>query len=241
MQGSDALAAPLARPELPVERIEHLPEFPNPELEERILARAGIDADGTAHIHFELELPGGQGQRLYETVQSQPPDRVALIYRQIAVGLFPGAEQVEGRVDRLDDADGIRLVLDLVSPGACEVADRAMTCRSLVLAKPLSTSLASLPERTFPLVLHLPILQRLELVLSPPAGWKPVATPRVLSARWGSVGETVNSSADGLDSVVTLDIPAQTVSPGDYPEFARFCHAVDELLARSPSLERSPR
>ena len=240
VQGSDALAAPLARPELPVERIERLPEFPNPELEERVLARAVIDADGTAHVHFELELPGGQGQRLEETVRSQPPDRVAQVYRQIAVGLFPGAEQVEGRVDHLDD-DAIRLVLDLVSAGACEVAERTMTCRSLVLAKPLGPSLASLPERTFPLVLHLPILQRLELVVSPPAGWKPVANPRVLSAQWGSVDETVGVGSDGLHSVVTLDIPAQTVAPADYPEFARFCHAVDELLARPPMLERLPR
>ncbi len=241
LQGSDALAAALARPETPVERIERLPEFPNPELEEKVSARAAIDADGTAHIHFELELPGGQGQRLYETVQSQPPDRVAMVYRQIAVGVFPGAEQVDGRVERLDDDGGVRLVLDLVSPGACEVAQHTMTCRSLVLAKPLGPSLASLPERTFPLVLHLPILQRLELALSPPTGWKPVATPRILSARWGSVGETVNVASDGLHSVVALDIPAQTVAPEDYPEFARFCHAVDELLARPPSLERSPR
>jgi len=239
LQGSDALVAPISHPERPVERIERLPEFSNPELEERVSARASVSADGTARVHFELELPGGQGERLAEAVRSQPPDRVAMVYRQIAVGMFPGAEQVEGSVDHIGDDDGVRLVLDLVSPGACEISGTTMTCRSLVLAKPLGPSLASLAERTFPLVLHLPILQRLELDVTPPPGWRSVAAPRRLETRWGSVGETVDHPADGLHSVVTLEIPAQTVAPADYPEFARFCHAVDELLARPPRLERT--
>jgi hypothetical protein len=36
--------------------------------------------------------------------------------------------------------------------------------------------------------------------------------------------------------VLHLSIAAQTVSPASYPEFARFCHAVDELLARPARL-----
>jgi hypothetical protein len=28
------------------------------------------------------------------------------------------------------------------------------------------------------------------------------------------------------------------VAPEEYPEFARFCHAVDELAARPPTLSR---
>ncbi len=239
LQGSDALVLPLSRPTRPVERIGELPEFPNPDLEEVVLARAELGTDGTAGIHFELTLRGTQGARLEETLRGQPPDRQQVVFRQIAVGLFPGADQVRGRLERVEA--GLRLELELVSAGACELDGPTMACRSLVLGKALAPALASLAERTFPLVLHLPILQRYELELVPPPGWSGEARPRRLETRWGSVHEELEVGAGRVRSVLRLELPAQTVDPADYPEFARFCHAVDELVLRPPVLRLSNR
>ena len=128
--------------------------------------------------------------------------------------------------------------LELDLPGACEVAGGTMTCRSLSLARPLAPSLATLPQRRFPLILQLPLLQVTELNLVPPPGWSEERPPRRLTARWGSLDETLALDDRGLHSTLRLELPAQVVGPEDYPDFARFCHAIDELTARPPTLRR---
>jgi hypothetical protein len=51
------------------------------------------------------------------------------------------------------------------------------------------------------------------------------------------VSEILEDEAGRSRSVLTLEIPAQTVTPEEYPEFARFCQAVDELVSRPPRLQ----
>jgi hypothetical protein len=112
-------------------------------------------------------------------------------------------------------------------------------CRGLVVSRPLVPSLASLPERSYPLVVPLPITERIELVLEAPPGWSMERPPRRLDAEWGSVVEELTIDGSRLRSVLTLEVGAVTVAPADYPRFARFCQAVDELSARPPTLERA--
>jgi hypothetical protein len=106
-----------------------------------------------------------------------------------------------------------------------------------VLARPLAPVLASLPQRHFPLVLELPLVRRHELLIEPPQGWGVDRPARRLETRWGSVSESLGVEVGGSRSVLTLEIPAQTVAPEEYPEFARFCQAVDELVSRPPRLQ----
>jgi len=99
--------------------------------------------------------------------------------------------------------------------------------------------LASLPERTYPLVLRVPIRRRLELDLVPAPGWEPThRAARRLEAEWGSVGEDLEKEAGSLRSVLHITLQAQTVATEDYAAFARFCQAVDELSTRPPRLKR---
>lgn len=111
-----------------------------------------------------------------------------------------------------------------------------MVCRSLVFTKPLLPVLAALPTRRYPLIMPVPVLQRNELVIEAPEGWTIDHRPRRLETRWGSVVETVDREGRRHRSILKLELPAQTVAPDDYPEFARFCHAVDELSSRPPVL-----
>jgi len=166
-------------------------------------------------------------------VDSVPPDQVAMIYRQMAASLFPGADQVSGEIERGDD--GAVIHLELTAPRACEPEGGQLVCRSLVLSNPIVPVLASLPERRYPLVLRLPIERNLELDLVAPDGWSVVPRPsRRLVADWGSVEETL-STADGVQrSTLHIVIPAVTVEPADYAAFARFCQALDELSTRPP-------
>ena len=123
-------------------------------------------------------------------------------------------------------------------PGACEVAEDTMTCRSLVLSKPLAPALASLPLRRFPLVLRLPVLQRLELEIELPAGWVIDRAPRRIEAVWGEVDEELEVDGRRVRSALYLRLGAQVVDPESYPEFVRFCHAIDELGSRPPVAQR---
>ncbi len=234
LQGSDALLIPLDDPRRPVSYLDRLPVFPNPELEDRRRVHAVLDASGEARVEVELVLRGGAGQRLSEQVESLPSERVQMLYVQVAVGLLPGAENVTGSVGR--DGDEVRLTLGLDLPGACEGPAGRQVCRGLVIHRPLVPALASLPQRRFPLVLQLPISQRHELVLELPSGWTMDRGPRLLEARWGSVREELEITDGRVHSVLRLEIPAQVVAPEEYPEFARFCHAVDELMSRPPTL-----
>ena len=237
LQGGDGLVLPLAHPAEPVTLLERLPEFSSRELEQRMTMTASVQASGDARIAFEMELEGPEAEQLIERVQAAPADRVQMVYQQMANNLFAGASEVRGAIDRTPDRTALRL--DLALPGACDVAGDRIVCRGLVVSRPLVPSLASLPERSYPLVVPLPITERIELVLEAPAGWSSERPPRRLDAEWGSVAEELTVDGFRLRSVLTLEVAAVTVAPEDYPRFARFCQAVDELSARPPTLERS--
>ena len=230
-QGADGLDMPLSDPRRPVTLIERLPSFANPDLVEEVTVNAVVAASGDARITFRLPLRGGQAEQLKQRVDSAPPDQVAMIYRQMAVSLYPGADDVSGDIERGDDDTVI--VLELTAPRVCESEGDELVCRGLVLSNPLVPILASLPERKYPLDLRLPIERRLELDVTPPDGWSVVERPpRQLETDWGSVTETLSTAGTTRRSVLHIEIPAQAVAPDDYAAFARFCQAVDELMLR---------
>jgi hypothetical protein len=237
LQGSDALVLPLDDHRAQVEYLEELPVFPNPELEERMALRARIDALGNARLEVSMRLVGARGEQILDRVSSVPQERIAMVYRQLAVSLFPACEEVEGEIGR--EGGAVVLGLGLELPGACDVADEVMTCRPLVVATPLAPLLASLAERRYPLVLQLPVEQQTSLEIDPPPGWEARWSERRFETRWGSVVEEISERDGWLHSVLELSIPAQVVEPEDYGEFARFCHAIDELVSRPPVLRRT--
>lgn len=237
LQRGDGLVVPLTRPDAAVSLMTELPEFDNPEFRQRVRVQATLSASGDARVVFDMPLTGEEGARLVEHVNSVPADRVAQSYQQMADNLFPGATQVEGSVTTTDEGSTLRLEMSL--PAACDRTDDRMVCRSLVVSRPLVPSLASLPQRRFPLALELPITEKVELALRVPSGWFLDWAPRRLETTWGSVNETLESEGDLYRSALVLRVPARTVAPEDYPGFARFCQAVDELMSRPPTLRRA--
>ncbi len=238
-QGSDGLVLPLTKPREPVTWIDEIPSFSNPDLVEEMRVRAVVNAEGLAHVDVAMPLRGGQGTRLLERMESIPQNQVEMLFRQIALSLFPGADEVAGYIDEDEPDDLLRL--DITIPGACAIEDGFMVCRSLVLGNPLVPSLARLPERTYPLVLRMPIERRLTLDLVPPSDWRVVPRPpRRLDAEWGSVGESLEDRDGSQLSVLRLLLPKQTIPPDSYRDFARFCQAVDELTTRPPRMEPRP-
>ncbi len=96
------------------------------------------------------------------------------------------------------------------------------------------------PSELTPLVLRVPIERRLELDLIPAPGWEQeYHAPRRLEAQWGSVDEDLENEGGSFRSVLHVVLPSQTVATEDYPAFARFCQAVDELTTRPPRLRRA--
>ena len=236
LQGSDGLLIPLSRPEENVSILEALPVFENPDLEEEMKVVALVDSAGDASLTVTIAIRGPQAERVVEQIRSVPTERVSLVYQQMAANFVPSASDVTGRIDRIDD--GIELELGMRSPGICRPDGESLVCRRLVFSKPLVPVLAALPTRRYPLIMPVPVLQRNELVIEAPEGWTVDGAPRRIETRWGSVVETIERDGRRHRSVLQLELPAQTVAPDDYPEFARFCHAVDELNSRPPVLNR---
>jgi hypothetical protein len=234
LQGSDGLLVPLSRPNEPVRILAELPTFANPDLEEKVSVEAVVEATGDAQLTVRLPIRGPQAERVIEQIRSVPTERVPLVYQQMAANFVPSAADVNGRIDRVDG--GIDLELDMHAPKVCQVDGDSMVCRGLIFTKPLAPVLAALPTRRYPLIMPVPVLQRNELVLEMPDGWTIDHRARRIETRWGSVIETVEQDGQRHHSVLRLELPAQTVSPEDYVEFTRFCHAVDELNSRPPVL-----
>jgi hypothetical protein len=237
LQGGDGLVLPLTRPTHAVRVLEELPTFPNPQLEQKTTILARISSSGDARVVMDMSMRDFEEVRLREQVEGVPPERVNAVYRQLAVNLFAGAVDVHGSM--LPGDNGSVVHLEMTVPAACESDRRGMACHNLMAAQPLAPVLAPLPERHFPLVLQLPLLRRFEVVIVPPDGWTLDRPPRRLQSRWGTVDESLENSNGEIRSVLTLSLPAQTVSPDEYPEFARFCQAVDELTSRPPMLRPS--
>lgn len=234
LQGSDGLVVPLDRPNEPVTLLERLPSFANPDLEERIAVDAAVEPSGDGQVTVRLPVRGPQAERLREQIRSVPTDRAALLYQQMAASFVPTALDVDGSVTRVDD--GVVLVLDMRATDLCRPEDGALVCRALVFAKPLAPILAALPARRYPLIMPVPVIQTTVLTIDPPAGWTLDRAPRKIETRWGSMVETLEHADGVVTSEVRLELPAQTIAPDQYPEFARFCHAVDELSSRPPVL-----
>ncbi len=237
-QGSDGLLLPITRPRTRPSYLEELPRFENPEEAERTTLRARVKTDGSAELVVEVSLRGDQARRLVDAVRSLPEERVGMLYQQVAAGLFRGATGVTGTI--LDPDGHPVLSLSLHLDGACEAEGRGLVCRQLTLPRPISPALASLPERRFPLVLQLPLIRVHRLELHLPEGWQAGGTTRHFTSEWGSVEEERKAHGSTLESTLTLRIPAQKVPPERYPEFARFCHAVDELVTRPVRLVPAP-
>jgi tetratricopeptide (TPR) repeat protein len=236
LQGSDALVLPLSRPMVAVTYLEQLPEMANPDLEDRQRMVADVDAAGNATITLDIFLRGARAERMLQQFRSVPEDRLALLYNQIATRFFPGANQVKGKIERQDD--GAVMSFTMALPQACELNEEAMTCRSLLLGSPLSPALASLPERQFPLILQLPLQRLIEVEITAPPGFSMERPPRLLNTRWGEVNEKLEVNDRVTSFELYLHVPAQTVPPEQYRDFARFCLAVDELISRPPELRR---
>jgi len=236
-QGGDGLVLPLSDPNRPVVYLDELPSFPNPAYRQRISLAASIDADGGARLDFIMPLEGSDGERMVAQIESISADRVEQLFVQMANNVFPGAADVTGSVETSGVDTLLRLTLRL--PTACEAVDDRMECRGLVIARPLVPSLASLPAREYPLELGLAITERVETEIQPPVGWTVDRPARRLQSSWGSLEEELAVDGGWHRSVMTLEVPARTVSPEEYPAFARFCQAVDELASRPPTLQRT--
>jgi hypothetical protein len=237
LQGSDGLLIPLSRPREPVFIVSELPTFDNPDLEEEMQAVAAVDASGEARMTVTLTIKGPQAERVVEQIRSVPIERVPLVYQQMAANFVPSAVDVTGGLNRVED--GVTLTIEMRAPGVCRPEADTMVCRDLVFTKPLAPVLAALPTRRYPLIMPVPVLQRNELTIEIPDGWTIDDRPRKIETRWGSVIETVEWDGRRRTSILELELPAQTVAPDEYPEFARFCHAVDELNSRPPILTRT--
>lgn len=238
LQGSDGLLIPLSAPREPVRILPELPTFANPELEEEMMVEAVVNAEGGARLILTLPIRGPQAERVVEQIRSVPTDRVPVVYQQMATTFIPSAIDVSGRIERVEN--GIDLELAMLVPGACQPDGEVMVCRDLVFSQPLAPVLAALPTRSFPLIMPVPVLQRHGLVVEVPEGWTMDQQARRLETRWGSVIETIERDGRRVRSSLRLELPAQTVSPEEYPEFARFCHAVDELISRPPRMAYTP-
>jgi hypothetical protein len=238
LQGSDGLLIPLSRPREPVAILPELPTFANPDLEEQIAVTAVVGPQGDAQLTVTISITGPQAERVVEQIRSVPTERVPMVYQQMAANFSPSATDVTGAIQRIDN--GVELELDMRSAGVCRPEGESMVCRALVFGKPLAPVLAALPTRQFPLIMPVPVLQRSELTIELPDGWTIDRPPRRIESRWGSLIETLDREGQRLTSVVRLELPAQTVAPEDYGEFARFCHAVDELNSRPPVMTYTP-
>ena len=230
------MVIPLSDPEAEVFLLSKLPSFPNPHLEDRTKLEAVIQPNGDAEVVFTMWLQDAQAARFNENLQSVPADRRDMVFARLVSGLFPGAEDVRGEAIQHDKSLEVRFLMDL--PGACLETNGTLECRGLNSSSALAPVLASLSERRQPLVLQLPVLRREETTIQPPPGWKARRSPRRLSASWGQVNETIEKSGGQHRSTLMLEIPAVSVAPEDYQEFARFCRAVDELVSRPPRFER---
>lgn len=236
LQGSDALMMPLSDPASDVFLLSRLPTFPNPNLEDHTVLEAVIRPNGDAEVVFTMWLKDAQATRFAENLRSVSADRRNAVFGRLISGLFPGAENVRGESHHHEERLEVRFLMDL--PGACVEADDAMECRGLIASSALAPVLASLSERRQPLVLQLPVLRREEVTIQPPPGWKMSRPARRLSTSWGRVDETIEVTEKEHRSTLILEIPPVIVPPEDYPGFARFCRAVDELVSRPPRFVR---
>ncbi|MGD9252561.1 MAG: hypothetical protein PVG92_01365 [Holophagae bacterium] len=237
VQGADGLVLPMSDPQRAVTLLDRLPTFDNPDLVEDLGVRAEISASGDARIEFRMALRGGRAEQLKERIETVPVNQVAMVYQQMASSIFVGASMVEGRMT--DDEGESFIELEMMVDGACDAIGSTLECRSLVLSNPLVPLFASLPERTYPVVLQVPLKRRTDLEIISPEGWQlEQRPPRRVETGWGSVDESIERSDASVRSLLTVVLPRQTVSTDDYPAFARFCRAVDELTSRPPTLVR---
>ena len=198
---------------------------------------AVLAADGSASVELEMPVKGKRAEAMLRRLKSLPHAQEAQEYIRLAGNLFPSSHSVHGSTEPTES--GIIIRLEMVVDGLCSPRPEGFECRDLVPVRALAPALASLPERRYPLILQIPVVQHMDLHLTPPPGFGYDKPPRRITSQWGSIDETLVVEEGWLTSKLTLHLQAQTITPDEYPAFARFCTAADELMLRPLVLRRS--
>ena len=191
-----------------------------------IRAEIDLDEEGDAEVEIVEGIPLrlAHGFRLY--VQSA--DDLRDVERQLEGGIsmtFPGVDDVDLRIDGLDESDGpLEVTYTFTSRGFADRLDGELVFDGDFFARYVANWYAERPEIEHALFVAMPVLEAVEVVMNAPAGWAITDAPEGSSRSFAESFWTRTYEVEGRTVTIGREIhlPIQRVDPASYPEFADF-------------------
>lgn len=228
-------------------RIIELPRR-DPGLLQETVADVTMDGEGQVEGTLTITAKGVLASVVRRLLREAPAPQQPEILRGIAADSFPGAEVLESDIRGKELLDGDLTVKMKIRGGGW--GRRTPTGFALpVASKPLGlfNEYASLPLRTFPLLVDEATFRRDEFRIRLPEGLLPtvVPSPATLLESFGVFTLMVRAEAGTVVATRQAAIPPVRIEPNDYPAFREFARKIEEAESReilvsvaSPSLQR---
>ena len=157
-------------------------------------------------------------------------------------GSFPGVDVQDVTAPGIDDiSQPARLTATAKVPQWATAVGEGLRFKVTGRESGFTSALAPKSERTYPLVIDVPMQETHTLRYRLPAGYRfsTLPTPAALSTPVGSFSLEVEATDDGAEVRTRLSLPQQRISPAYYPELRTFLRRVDAALEQDFEVVRA--
>lgn len=208
------------------QRVE-TPTWPDVTRRNEIDIRIAVQPDGSAEVEIAEQIPLRLASGVRSFVQSEEDERTVARELEIAVsGSFPGIEGLELEIDGLDDREGpVQMRYRFTSRGLFRPqSDGTWVRDGGIFERPLAGWYAARPSRERPLVVSVPLFERMEVRWELPDGGTFVRIPADERYTYGDSAFERTSEERGsvLTTTRLTELPLQRVAAEEYPDFASF-------------------
>ncbi len=191
-----------------------------------------LQNDGSLRASLRIQFGSWRSSQMRSTLRQLSPEQFQAFYEELAGRLLPGAANVKGSISNQDDWDR-PLALEI----SCRVENfirwnkAAVQIEQPIPQLSLRTMYASAPQRTYPMLIEVPLRETAHYVIHLPEEVVLRSLPQDASftSLFGSFKTSFRlRDAHTLELFRDFDIASQRIAPQQYPEFSAFAAQTED-------------
>ncbi len=204
-----------------------------PSVREQSTADADVtlDAEGALSARVRITLGRWRSTQLRATLRSMPAGEQRHFFEQLAGRIFAGVSDANGEIRNAENPElPLELVLACRAPHYVAFSSGAVEIDQIVPTLGLRKMFAEANDRKFPLLIESVLVEASTFRVHLPRGVRVAELPASHEVRTAFGSYKAEFKATAPNEIVisrSFNVPAQTIEPERYREFARFAERID--------------
>ncbi len=194
-------------------------------------ADVSLDADGALSAKVRITLGRWRSTQLRATLRALPASERQHFFEQLAGRIFPGVSEAMGEARNADDPElPLELNLTCRAPHYVALLGTTVELDQIVPTLGLRKMFAESNDRKFPLLIESVLQEASTFRVHLPRGVRIAELPASHEVKMAFGSYKAEFKAVGPNEFVvsrSFNVPAQTIEPEKYREFARFAERID--------------